>query len=100
MQFKQLTDDDIRTDVKTNARAELLTEMQNKITEILNNNETTNEEKGNDIGPVRAAYEEGLNNINAATTTGDVTTAKDYQQYKKLNNFMQILLRNQQVKKN
>ncbi len=64
------------TDVKTNARAELLTEMQNKITEILNN-ETTNEEKGNDIGPVRAAYEEGLNNINAATTTGDVTTAKD-----------------------
>ncbi len=64
------------TDVKTNARAELLTEMQNKITEILNNNETTNEEKGNDIGPVRAAYEEGLNNINAATTTG-VTTAKD-----------------------
>ncbi|MCD0631033.1 DUF1542 domain-containing protein, partial [Staphylococcus aureus] len=42
------------TDVKTNARAELLTEMQNKITEILNNNETTNEEKGNDIGPVRA----------------------------------------------
>ncbi|NDR29845.1 LPXTG-anchored DUF1542 repeat protein FmtB [Staphylococcus aureus] len=65
------------TDVKTNARAELLTEMQNKITEILNNNESTNEEKGNDIGPVRAAYEEGLNNINAATTTGDVTTAKD-----------------------
>ncbi|HGO1844134.1 TPA: LPXTG-anchored DUF1542 repeat protein FmtB [Staphylococcus aureus] len=65
------------TDVKTNVRAELLTEMQNKITEILNNNETTNEEKGNDIGPVRAAYEEGLNNINAATTTGDVTTAKD-----------------------
>ncbi|WZO01904.1 SasC/FmtB family protein [Staphylococcus aureus] len=65
------------TDVKTNARAELLTEMQKKITEILNNNETTNEEKGNDIGPVRAAYEEGLNNINAATTTGDVTTAKD-----------------------
>ncbi|HGO4030463.1 TPA: LPXTG-anchored DUF1542 repeat protein FmtB [Staphylococcus aureus] len=65
------------TDVKTNARAELLTEMQNKITEILNNNETTNEEKGNDIGPVRAAYEEGLNNINAANTTGDVTTAKD-----------------------
>ncbi|HDP5854741.1 TPA: DUF1542 domain-containing protein [Staphylococcus aureus] len=63
------------TDVKTNARAELLTEMQNKITEILNNNETTNEEKG--IVPVRAAYEEGLNNINAATTTGDVTTAKD-----------------------
>ncbi|HDI8074533.1 TPA: DUF1542 domain-containing protein [Staphylococcus aureus] len=58
------------TDVKTNARAELLTE-------ILNNNETTNEEKGNDIGPVRAAYEEGLNNINAATTTADVTTAKD-----------------------
>ncbi len=40
--------------------------MQNKITEILNNNET-NEEKGNDIGPVRAAYEEGLNN-NAATS--------------------------------
>lgn len=65
------------TDVKTNARAELLTEMQNKITEILKNNETTNEEKGNDIGPVRAAYEEGLNNINAATTTADVTTAKD-----------------------
>ncbi|HAR4553912.1 TPA: DUF1542 domain-containing protein [Staphylococcus aureus] len=56
------------TDVKTNARAELLTEMQNKITEILNNNETTNEEKGNDIGPVRAAYEEGLNNINAVKT--------------------------------
>lgn len=51
--------------------------MQNKITEILNDNTTTNEEKGKDIGPVRAAYEEGLNNINAATTTGDVTTAKD-----------------------
>lgn len=33
--------------------------------------------KGKDIEPVRAAYEEGLNNINAATTTGDVTTAKD-----------------------
>ncbi|HGN7123382.1 TPA: SasC/FmtB family protein [Staphylococcus aureus] len=65
------------TDVKTNARAELLNEMQNKITEILNDNTTTNEEKGKDIGPVRAAYEEGLNNINAATTTGDVTTAKD-----------------------
>ncbi|MCB8109353.1 DUF1542 domain-containing protein, partial [Staphylococcus aureus] len=40
-------------------------------------NTTTNEEKGKDIEPVRAAYEEGLNNINAATTTGDVTTAKD-----------------------
>ncbi|HDA0282553.1 TPA: DUF1542 domain-containing protein [Staphylococcus aureus] len=65
------------TDVKTNARAELLNEMQNKITEILNDNTTTNEEKGKDIGPVRAAYEEGLNNINAETTTGDVTTAKD-----------------------
>lgn len=65
------------TDVKTNARAELLNEMQNKITEILNDNTTTNEEKGKDIEPVRAAYEEGLNNINAATTTGDVTTAKD-----------------------
>lgn len=51
--------------------------MQNKITEILNDNTTTNEEKGKDIEPVRAAYEEGLNNINAATTTGDVTTAKD-----------------------
>lgn len=65
------------TDVKTNARAELLNEMQNKITEILNDNTTTNEEKGKDIEPVRAAYEEGLNNINTATTTGDVTTAKD-----------------------
>ncbi|CAC7513728.1 putative surface anchored protein [Staphylococcus aureus] len=65
------------TAVKSNARAELLNEMQNKITEILNDNTTTNEEKGKDIEPVRAAYEEGLNNINAATTTGDVTTAKD-----------------------
>ncbi|HDZ6187858.1 TPA: DUF1542 domain-containing protein [Staphylococcus aureus] len=65
------------TDVKTNARAELLTEMQNKITEILNNNETTNEEKEKGIVPVRAAYVEGLENINAASTTGDVTTAKD-----------------------
>ncbi len=65
------------TDVKRNARAELLTEMQNKITEILNDNTTTNEEKGKDIEPVRAAYEEGLNNINTANTTGDVTTAKD-----------------------
>ncbi|HBN6337660.1 TPA: DUF1542 domain-containing protein [Staphylococcus aureus] len=65
------------TDVKTNARAELLTEMQNKITEILNDNTTTNEEKGKDIEPVRAAYEEGLNSINTANTTGDVTTAKD-----------------------
>lgn len=65
------------TDVKTNARAELLNEMQNKITEILNDNTTTNEEKGKDIGPVRAAYEEGLNNINVANSTGDVTTAKD-----------------------
>lgn len=51
--------------------------MQNKITEILNDNTTTNEEKGKDIEPVRAAYEEGLNNINTANTTGDVTTAKD-----------------------
>ncbi|HEI7352564.1 TPA: LPXTG-anchored DUF1542 repeat protein FmtB [Staphylococcus aureus] len=65
------------TDVKTNARAELLTEMQNKITEILNDNTTTNEEKEKDIEPVRAAYGEGLNNINAANTTGDVTNAKD-----------------------
>ncbi|HEB0843008.1 TPA: DUF1542 domain-containing protein [Staphylococcus aureus] len=65
------------TDVKTNARAELLTEMQNKITEILSGNTTTNEEKGKDIEPVRATYEEGLNNINTANTTGDVTTAKD-----------------------
>ncbi|HDG5644710.1 TPA: DUF1542 domain-containing protein [Staphylococcus aureus] len=65
------------TDIKTNARAELLTEMQNKITEILSDNTTTNEEKGKDIEPVRAAYEEGLNNINTANTTGDVTTAKD-----------------------
>lgn len=55
----------------------MLNEMQNKITEILNDNTTTNEEKGKDIGPVRAAYEEGLNNINTSTTTGDVTTAKD-----------------------
>ncbi|WP_432958727.1 LPXTG-anchored DUF1542 repeat protein FmtB [Staphylococcus aureus] len=62
------------TDVKTNARAELLTEMQNKITEILSDNTTTNEEKGKDIEPVN---EEGLNNINTANTTGDVTTAKD-----------------------
>lgn len=51
--------------------------MQNKITEILSDNTTTNEEKGKDIEPVRAAYEEGLNNINAANTTGDVSTAKD-----------------------
>ncbi|HEI6477931.1 TPA: DUF1542 domain-containing protein [Staphylococcus aureus] len=58
------------TDVKTNARAELLTE-------ILSDNTTTNEEKGKDIEPVRATYEEGLNNINTANTTGDVTTAKD-----------------------
>ncbi|SCT72538.1 truncated methicillin resistance-related surface protein [Staphylococcus aureus] len=65
------------TDVKTNARAELLTEMQNKITEILSDNTTTNEEKGKDIEPVRATYEEGLNNINTANTIGDVTTAKD-----------------------
>ncbi|HDJ2895164.1 TPA: DUF1542 domain-containing protein [Staphylococcus aureus] len=65
------------TDVKTNARAELLTEMQNKITDILSDNTTTNEEKGKDIEPVRVAYEEGLNNINTANTTGDVTTAKD-----------------------
>ncbi|HII0224166.1 TPA: LPXTG-anchored DUF1542 repeat protein FmtB [Staphylococcus aureus] len=65
------------TDVKTNARAELLTEMQNKITEILSDNTTTNEEKGKDVEPVRATYEEGLNNINTANTTGDVTTAKD-----------------------
>ncbi|WP_103230901.1 LPXTG-anchored DUF1542 repeat protein FmtB [Staphylococcus aureus] len=65
------------TDVKTNARAELLTEMQNKITEILSDNTTTNEEKRKDIEPVRATYEEGLNNINTANTTGDVTTAKD-----------------------
>lgn len=65
------------TDVKTNARAELLTEMQNKITEILSDNTTTNEEKGKDIESVRATYEEGLNNINTANTTGDVTTAKD-----------------------
>lgn len=33
------------TDVKTNARAELLNEMQNKINDILNDNDTTNEEK-------------------------------------------------------
>lgn len=68
MQFKQLTQF---------KHQQMLKRMQNKITEILNDNTTTNEEKGKDIEPVRAAYEEGLNNINAATTTGDVTTAKD-----------------------
>lgn len=71
--------------------------MQNKITEILSDNTTTNEEKGKDIEPVRATYEEGLNNINTANTTGDVTTAKDTA-VQKFNNFMQILLRSQQVK--
>ncbi|HHC9919617.1 TPA: SasC/FmtB family protein [Staphylococcus aureus] len=65
------------TTKKSDAKAELLTEMQNKITEILSDNTTTNEEKGKDIEPVRATYEEGLNNINTANTTGDVTTAKD-----------------------
>ncbi|HHS2940322.1 TPA: LPXTG-anchored DUF1542 repeat protein FmtB [Staphylococcus argenteus] len=65
------------TDVKTNARAELLNEMQNKINDILNDNDTTNEEKEKGIGPVRNAYEEGLNNINAASTTVDVNNAKD-----------------------
>ena len=44
--------------LKRMQRAELLNEMQNKITEILNDNTTTNERKGKDIGPVRAAYEE------------------------------------------
>ena len=53
--------------------------------------------KVKDIGPVRAAYEEGLNNINTSTTTGDVTTAKDAA-VQKFNNFMQILLRSLQVK--
>ena len=71
--------------------------MQNKITEILSDNTTTNEEKGKDIEPVRATYEEGLNNINTANTTGDVTTAKDTA-VQKFNNFMQILVRSQQVK--
>ncbi|SGX43282.1 LPXTG surface protein [Staphylococcus argenteus] len=65
------------TDVKTNARAELLNEMQNKINDILNDNDTTNEEKEKGIGPVRNAYEEGLNNINAASTTVDVNNAKN-----------------------
>ncbi len=52
MQFKQLTQFKHQKMLKTNARAELLTERQNKITEILNNNETTSyEEKGNDIEP-------------------------------------------------
>ena len=71
--------------------------MQNKITEIFSDNTTTNEEKGKDIEPVRATYEEGLNNINTANTTGDVTTAKDTA-VQKFNNFMQILVRSQQVK--
>ncbi|HCU0555752.1 TPA: DUF1542 domain-containing protein [Staphylococcus argenteus] len=65
------------TDVKTNARTDLLNEMQNKINDILNDNDTTNEEKEKGIGPVRNAYEEGLNNINAASTTVDVNNAKD-----------------------
>ncbi|WP_141707934.1 DUF1542 domain-containing protein, partial [Staphylococcus aureus] len=72
------------TDVKTNERAELLKEMQNKITEILKDNTTTNkksgmvddntttkEEKGRDRGPVRAAWEKGLNNGDTSTTRGD-----------------------------
>lgn len=51
--------------------------MQNKVAEILNDNTTTNEEKGKDIESVRAAHEEDLNNINAATAAGGVATAKD-----------------------
>ncbi|MGV8726430.1 DUF1542 domain-containing protein, partial [Pseudomonas aeruginosa] len=68
------------TDVGPNARAEFLTEMQHKITEILNNNEATNAAKGNDIGPVRAAYEEGLNNIYACLLyTSDAKKKKEGQ---------------------
>ncbi|MEW7724096.1 LPXTG-anchored DUF1542 repeat protein FmtB [Staphylococcus aureus] len=66
------------TTIKDVAKDELATKANEQKALIAQTADaTTNEEKGNDIGPVRAAYEEGLNNINAATTTGDVTTAKD-----------------------
>ncbi|HEK7018926.1 TPA: DUF1542 domain-containing protein [Staphylococcus aureus] len=65
------------TTIKDVAKDELATKANEQKALIAQTADATTEEKGNDIGPVRAAYEEGLNNINAATTTGDVTTAKD-----------------------
>lgn len=64
--------------MKKQAAKDEIDQLQAAQTAVINNDQNaTNEEKGKDIEPVRAAYEEGLNNINAATTTGDVTTAKD-----------------------
>ncbi|HHC9978365.1 TPA: SasC/FmtB family protein [Staphylococcus aureus] len=64
--------------VKKQAAKDEIDQLQATQTNVINNDQNaTNEEKGKDIEPVRATYEEGLNNINTANTTGDVTTAKD-----------------------
>ncbi|HDA8211580.1 TPA: DUF1542 domain-containing protein [Staphylococcus aureus] len=64
--------------VKKQAAKDEIDQLQATQTNVINNDQNaTTEEKGKDIEPVRATYEEGLNNINTANTTGDVTTAKD-----------------------
>ncbi|CAC8921148.1 putative surface anchored protein [Staphylococcus aureus] len=65
------------TDVKTNARAELLTEMQNKITEILNNNETTNEEKEAFTNALEDILSKATEDISDQTTNAEIATVKN-----------------------
>lgn len=65
------------TTIKDVAKDELATKVKEQKALIAQTADATTEEKGKDIEPVRATYEEGLNNINTANTTGDVTTAKD-----------------------
>ncbi len=65
------------TTIKDVAKDELATKVKEQKALIAQTADATTEEKGKDIEPVRATYEEGLNNINTANTTGDVATAKD-----------------------
>lgn len=65
------------TDVKTNARAELLTEMQNKITEILSDNTTTNEEKEAFTNALEDILSKATEDISDQTTNAEIATVKN-----------------------
>ncbi|HCG2366529.1 TPA: DUF1542 domain-containing protein [Staphylococcus aureus] len=65
------------TDVKTNARAELLNEMQNKITEILNDNTTTNEEKEAFTNALEDILSKATEDISDQTTNAEIATVKN-----------------------
>lgn len=64
------------TTVKSDAKAELDTIFNNKVTEILNDTVTTNDEKDQIVkGPIRA-NSEGRKNIDQAQTNAEVAQAK------------------------